>query len=112
MELILNLIGGKRPAKKNDETLKLILAVIGAAVALAAIIILIAGILRKQRKAKIQILDEVDLDDDGTVDAYLVDTTGDGQADTTYIDSDGNGAIDTIISDTDGDGESDTIYEA
>jgi len=112
MEFILKTIGGKQSAKKNDDTLKLILAIVGAVVALATIAIVVASILRKHRKASIQVLDEVDLDDDGTVDAYLVDTTGDGKADTTYIDTDGNGAIDTIISDNDGDGDPDTIFEA
>ena len=82
-------------------------------VAVAAVTVLIAALVsKKKRKAQIEVLDELDLDDDGTIDAYLVDSTGDGKADSVYIDTDGNGAVDTIVSDTDGDGEPDTVFEA
>ena len=82
-------------------------------VAIAAVTVIIAEVVsKKKRKAQIEVLDEMDLDDDGTVDAYLVDTTGDGKSDSVYIDTDGNGAIDTIVSDNDGDGEPDSVYEA
>ena len=110
--------------KEKKDTIKLVLCIIGVICAIAAVAVLIIKLLEKKRcccgkckgececegKNKIDILDEVDLDDDGTVDAYLVDTDGDGDADSVYVDTDGNGAIDTIIEDTDGDGEPDTVF--
>ena len=100
--------------REKKDTLKLVILAVCVLCAITAAVVLIANLVlrSKNRKPKIDVLDEHDLDGDGAIDAYLVDTTGDGEADTVYLDTDGNGAIDTIISDTDGDGEPDTVFEA
>lgn len=50
-----------------------------------------------------------DMDGDGEVDSVGVDTDGDGQIDAIASDMDGDGVVDAIGQDTDGDGKIDTI---
>lgn len=104
-EAVTELVDEKR------DTLRLIFAIIGFVCAVAACTIVTIKLLQNKKKRQLDILDEVDLDGDGEMDALLVDTTGDGEADSIFVDTDGNGTIDTIIADTDGDGEPDTVYE-
>ena len=100
---------GFEPEKRKD-TLKLIFIAIAFICAVTACVIVTLKLIEKKKK-KLDVLDEVDLDGDGDIDAYLVDTTGDGEADTVFMDTDNNGAVDTILTDTDGDGEPDAVYE-
>ena len=54
---------------------------------------------------------ELDLNEDGIIDAVAQDTDGDGQADQIYVDTDQDGKIDAVAADMDGDGKIDVIAQ-
>ena len=113
MEIIVKKVGekAKETFEEKKNLIALILAITAGVLAMTAAVLIVVNIINRRRQATIEILDTDDMDGDGEIDAYLVDTTGDGQVDSILVDTDGNGAVDTILEDTDGDGEVDTVYE-
>lgn len=61
--------------------------------------------------ASADIVDGRDLDGDGTLDEFRIDTDGDGRADGSFIDQDNDGRMESISLDTDGDGVADRTFQ-
>ena len=74
---------------KKKSTLKIVLIVIGAVLAVATALFVAYKIWgHKLFKAKKRVIGEIDLDGDGAADAVMLDTTGNGEVDTIVIQAD------------------------